>query len=934
MVSPRYRLPYLRAVLLCTSALIVVGPNAATARVGVTSATDGEPIGKPPAEAERILRIGIDVQANEVITTGANDRAHLVFLDGTSLTVGPNAQLTIDKFVYDPSTQKGDLSVTAAKGVLRLVGGKISKSNAIIINTPSATMGIRGGITVSEIHDHKTLSWFVFGDKLSVSANGKTQDLVRPGSQVITDFGHWPGPPTFVVQGGLNNILSQLEGRGGINQGGGGGNQGGGGNSNLPSGGNSADQGAQNFGKQNSGQGPGGNGPPGGPGTGGPPNVNNNSVTNAVSTSGQQQQQTDQNTAPPPPPTTTRVIVTKGRYIADPAYSNFNPATLGVTPSATNNQLLNSSGTLTNEKQLTLTLSGDGRTITLPWKTDTMGTGFPIGTLVAPNFGVVKGMGYVSANGDFFAYVLTDTSGKPVGFFGGTPTAPGGVPTTGIAAYDVYNAGVSGRLPFANATVGDDASLQATKVISKLYTAFSSNNTLAVGQAAPGDVRSTAMQATISINGLGASQKSYMGVFIGEFFQDANANSTAAAGGFNATYRLSATAQVGRLTSAASTPDVGGANAIYGQNASNIVFTPDKLTTSVDTSGGTVTNITTTRTPQASLNQPISIAPATDYYSVNGATLTSTPSGVGQNRTAQTLQGYVGGIVEQQGAKSATSTTRIVGVNGATPENVTVITDPVTNRASATIVVQQWDGTGTSASFQLGGTTGASNATSSFIDNSTYAVRDSDPSTTTVTSNGVPLGVTSRTTAVSYASAPAANLFTASGVTPCECSFLSWGWWSGTVSYANNSSYTPGGVDRLNFASYVVGNVTTVPLPNTGTATYNGQMVGNVVNGLSSYVAAGSYQNVWSFAAAKGTVTATFDGATFGGGLSYNTATTSGSNFATISSPSLTSGGRTLSLSGSFYSSSSSPVAGQAGSFGITGTGYKAGGTFAAQKSP
>ena len=93
-----------RGALLGATAL---GPLAApfaireaTAKVGVTSATDGDPLGKPPQEAERVLRIGVDVQANELITTSANDRAHLLFLDGSSLTVGPNAQLTIDKFVF------------------------------------------------------------------------------------------------------------------------------------------------------------------------------------------------------------------------------------------------------------------------------------------------------------------------------------------------------------------------------------------------------------------------------------------------------------------------------------------------------------------------------------------------------------------------------------------------------------------------------------------------------------------------------------------------------------------------------------------------------------------------------------------------------------------------------------------------------------------
>jgi hypothetical protein len=74
-------LPLLTAALLAAGAILL--PVAASAKVGVTSAAEGDPRGKPPAEAERVLRVGVDVQANEVITTQANDRAHLMFLDGT-----------------------------------------------------------------------------------------------------------------------------------------------------------------------------------------------------------------------------------------------------------------------------------------------------------------------------------------------------------------------------------------------------------------------------------------------------------------------------------------------------------------------------------------------------------------------------------------------------------------------------------------------------------------------------------------------------------------------------------------------------------------------------------------------------------------------------------------------------------------------------------
>ena len=185
------------------------------ARVGVTSETNGDPLGTPPAQAERVLRVGIDIQANEVISTKADDRAHIVFLDGTSLTVAPNARLTIDKYVYDPNSKKGELAISVTKGVFRLVGGKISKTNPMVVNTPSATIGIRGGIGVFTVDPDETRAYFLFGDFMTVSANGRTEKAIRPGSQIVTRLGGLPGAPVLVPAGSLVQALAALEGRGG-----------------------------------------------------------------------------------------------------------------------------------------------------------------------------------------------------------------------------------------------------------------------------------------------------------------------------------------------------------------------------------------------------------------------------------------------------------------------------------------------------------------------------------------------------------------------------------------------------------------------------------------------------------------------------------------------------------------------------------------------
>ena len=237
------------AMLGATALVLLLSPPVifpALAGVGVTTATDGDPLGKPPQEAERVLRIGIDVQANELITTNASDRAHLVFLDGSSLTVGPNARLTIDRFVFDPASKTGELSINATKGVLRLVGGKISKNNAIKIDTPSGTIGIRGGITILDVGPDRTDSTFVFGKEMTVTAGGQTQTATRPGSSITTARGGPPGLPQIIVKGALNGQLGQLEGR----------SASGGNGAGNASGGPAADQMAQTSGlsRNNSGQ--------------------------------------------------------------------------------------------------------------------------------------------------------------------------------------------------------------------------------------------------------------------------------------------------------------------------------------------------------------------------------------------------------------------------------------------------------------------------------------------------------------------------------------------------------------------------------------------------------------------------------------------------------------------------------------------------------
>jgi hypothetical protein len=126
-------------------------PAHAQAPAGVTAAVNPEATGTPPAALPHVLEIGADVVQNEHITTGPQGQAQLLFRDGSTMTLGPGGDLTIDSFVYDPAAQTAKLAMTASTGLFRFVGGRASKDEPVVLNTPTATIGIRGGINFTNI---------------------------------------------------------------------------------------------------------------------------------------------------------------------------------------------------------------------------------------------------------------------------------------------------------------------------------------------------------------------------------------------------------------------------------------------------------------------------------------------------------------------------------------------------------------------------------------------------------------------------------------------------------------------------------------------------------------------------------------------------------------------------------------------------------------
>ena len=136
------------AIILACSAVPGVAEQDA---VGVAGAVNPQAIGQPPVGPVEQLVIGHNVVRNEKISTFNKGQVQLIFADQSTLTLAENSEIVIDEFVYDPQKQTGAMTATMTTGVLRYVGGKISKKNDVSFMTPSGAVTVRGGIALIRV---------------------------------------------------------------------------------------------------------------------------------------------------------------------------------------------------------------------------------------------------------------------------------------------------------------------------------------------------------------------------------------------------------------------------------------------------------------------------------------------------------------------------------------------------------------------------------------------------------------------------------------------------------------------------------------------------------------------------------------------------------------------------------------------------------------
>ena len=101
-----------------------------------------------------ILRDGVQMPAQvgqvvfeaDGIRTGADGKIGITLSDDTRLSLGPDSELKLERFMFTPADSRFGLVLKFVRGAATYVSGRIAKlaPDSIRLETPAAIIGVRG----------------------------------------------------------------------------------------------------------------------------------------------------------------------------------------------------------------------------------------------------------------------------------------------------------------------------------------------------------------------------------------------------------------------------------------------------------------------------------------------------------------------------------------------------------------------------------------------------------------------------------------------------------------------------------------------------------------------------------------------------------------------------------------------------------------------
>jgi hypothetical protein len=162
--------------------------------------------------ATQALGLNASVSVNESVSTGAAGRLEITFKDNTRVTLGENARLTLDRYIFNPATKRRMVRLKVV-GAFRFISGKVANvaRSDVKITTPVASVGVRGTDFWAGPIDDLALGVFLMEGAVQVSNAAGTRTLDQPGQGTnIGAPGKAPGLVTLWPQAKIDRAMATV----------------------------------------------------------------------------------------------------------------------------------------------------------------------------------------------------------------------------------------------------------------------------------------------------------------------------------------------------------------------------------------------------------------------------------------------------------------------------------------------------------------------------------------------------------------------------------------------------------------------------------------------------------------------------------------------------------------------------------------------------
>lgn len=161
------------------------------------------------AAASRSLDATAPVYYLDVLRTGEAARLSIELADASNITMGENAELRVDEFVYTPDTGT-EATLNLVKGALLFIGDKLrgEERRDVRVRTPVAILGARGTHFWVGPIDGATGVLVVDGEVLVGSGSGRVR--LGPGEGTMIQADGALTPPKVWGEGKVQRALEMV----------------------------------------------------------------------------------------------------------------------------------------------------------------------------------------------------------------------------------------------------------------------------------------------------------------------------------------------------------------------------------------------------------------------------------------------------------------------------------------------------------------------------------------------------------------------------------------------------------------------------------------------------------------------------------------------------------------------------------------------------